>query len=290
MTTSHTFEEDMLFHGEGIEVASVIEVRGHNVKRRNMESSSHEFIEEVAAHVDDHRKNPVTNNDGRGESNAHVGHSRGEDHVAANIQEKDVTNVPVINASSVQDTEEMDSALGTTELGGLVRKDQKWIPTINALTHVAEGNYSTDRLDKMWVQQQPKGDIDALDHEQWGMFNGTYFQTIKLSKLLERQSSEATPKKDSTLTEVHDAVSSLLMIASISSTMEKHAGDDFERVLEILPDEIMSCFLLQYSIVCKNLLGLHTVFMCFSCLYRVFECRQFINPLPYTNRKMMMEI
>jgi hypothetical protein len=88
----------------------------------------------------------------------------------------------------------------------------------------------------MWVQQQPKGDIDALDHKRWGMFNGTYFRRIELSELLERQSSEAALKKDSSLTGVHDVVSSLLMMASASFIVEMHAGDDLEIVLETPPE------------------------------------------------------
>jgi hypothetical protein len=79
----------------------------------------------------------------------------------------------------------MDSVIGTTKLRSLVGKDREWIPTISVLTYVAEGDYSTNRLDKMWMQQQLEGGIDVLDHEQWGMFNGTYIWRIELSELLE---------------------------------------------------------------------------------------------------------
>jgi hypothetical protein len=208
----------------------------HNVKGKNVESSPQEVIEEAAAHGNDQTMNLVPNSAGGGESSAYTGHSGEEDHVATNAQEKDVTNVPVVDASSIQGTELTDSALGTIELGSSVEKDQDSISTISALTYVAEGDYSTDRLDRMWVQQQPKDDIDALDREQWGMFNGTYFRRIELSELLERQSSKAAPKIDTSSTGMHDAISSLLMMASASSTVEMHAGDDLQRVLETPPE------------------------------------------------------
>ena len=144
MTMSHTFKEDMSFHGKGIEVALVMEVPRHNVKKKNVKSSPHDFIKEVATHVDDHGMNSVRNNAGGGESNAHASHSGRDDHVATNIQKKDVANIPVVNASSIHGTEEMNGALGTIELGNLIKKDQKWIPTISTLTYVAEGDYSTD--------------------------------------------------------------------------------------------------------------------------------------------------
>jgi hypothetical protein len=68
------------------------------------------------------------------------------------------------------------------------------------------------------------------------MFNGTYFRRIELSELLERQSDEAASKKHSSSTGMHDAVSYLLMMASASSTVEVHVGDDLERVLETPPE------------------------------------------------------
>jgi hypothetical protein len=82
------------------------------------------------------------------------------------------------------------------------------------------------------MQQQPKGDVHVLDYERWGMFIGTYFWRIKLSELLEQHSSEVAPKRDSSLAGVHNAVSSLVLIASASSIVEKHASNDLERVLE----------------------------------------------------------
>jgi hypothetical protein len=214
----------------------VMEVPGHNVKGKNVESSPQVVIEEAAAHGNDQTMNLESNSAGGGESSAYAGHSGEEDHVAANAHEKDVTNVPIVDASSVQGTELTDSTIGTTKLGSSVGKDQDSISTISALTYVVEGDYSTDRLDRMWVQQQPKDDIDALDRERWGMFNGTYFRRIELSELLERQSSEATPKTDTSSTGMHDAVSSLLMMASASSTVEMYAGYDVERVLETPPE------------------------------------------------------
>ena len=229
---SHTSEEDTSSHGEGVGGVPIMEVPSHNVKGKNAESSPEEAIEDAAAHG----PNLVPSSAGGGECSTYAGHSRGEDHGATTIHEKDMTNVHVVDTSSVHGTEQTDSALGTTELGSLVGKNQEWIPTISALIYVAEGNYSTDRLDRMWVQQQPEGDIDALDRDRWGMFNGTYFRRIELSELLERQSDEAALKKHSSSTGMHDAVSSLLMMASASSTVEVHAGDDLERVLETPPE------------------------------------------------------
>jgi wobble nucleotide-excising tRNase len=79
--TSHIFDEDRLSQGKDIEVALVMEVLGHNVKGKNVESSPHEVIVEVVAHMDDHIENPVSNSVGGEESNAYADHSRGEDHI-----------------------------------------------------------------------------------------------------------------------------------------------------------------------------------------------------------------
>ena len=89
------------------------------------------------------------NSTSRGESSAYAGHCGRKDHIAFNVQETGVTNVPIVNTSSIQIIEEMDSVLNTTKLQSLFGKDQEWIPTINALTYAAEGDYSADYLDRM---------------------------------------------------------------------------------------------------------------------------------------------
>jgi hypothetical protein len=91
----------MSSHGEGVGGVPVMEVPEHNVKGKNVESSPQEVIEEAAAHVNDQTMNFVSNNAGGGEYSAYVGHYGGEDHVAANVQEKDVTDVHVVYASFV---------------------------------------------------------------------------------------------------------------------------------------------------------------------------------------------
>ena len=60
-----------------------MEVLRNNVKRKNVESSLYEVIEEVATHGNDHTENPVQNIASGRESNAYAGHSGGEDHVAS---------------------------------------------------------------------------------------------------------------------------------------------------------------------------------------------------------------
>ena len=76
----------------------------------------------------------------------------------------------------------MDSVIGITKLWSSIGKDREWIPTISVFTYVAEGEYSTNHLDKMWMQQHLEDGIDVLDCKQWGMFNGTYFWRIELSE------------------------------------------------------------------------------------------------------------
>jgi hypothetical protein len=104
---------------------------------------------EAVAHGDDYTQNLVLNSISRGESSAYAGHCGGKDHIASNVQENGVIDVPVVNASSIQIIEETDSVLNTTKLQSLVGKDQERMPTISALTYVAEGDYSIDYLDRM---------------------------------------------------------------------------------------------------------------------------------------------
>jgi hypothetical protein len=100
---------------------------------------------EAVAHGDDYTQNLVLNSISRGESSAYAGHCGGKDHIASNVQENGVIDVPVVNASSIQIIE----VLNTTKLQSLVGKDQERMPTISALTYVAEGDYSIDYLDRM---------------------------------------------------------------------------------------------------------------------------------------------
>jgi hypothetical protein len=102
--TSHMFYEDMLSHREGIRGAPIMEVLRNNVKRKNVESFLHEVIEEVATHGNDHIENPIQNNaSGR----------EGCDRYYC-CQYKLCTR-----------PKETDSAMGTTELGSSVGKDQE---------------------------------------------------------------------------------------------------------------------------------------------------------------------
>jgi hypothetical protein len=48
-----------------------------------------------------------------------------------------------------------------------------------------EGDHFLDQLNKMWVQEQPRGAIDVLEDEQWDTFNGTYLKRTEFAKLME---------------------------------------------------------------------------------------------------------
>jgi hypothetical protein len=93
-----------------------------------------------------------------------------------------------------------------------------------------------DRLNRMWVQEQPPPSVEVVGGDRWGTFQGNYFRRIEVPDLLQRQTSVSHPQNDASSTRVNDAATSLMFFASGSSIGGSHTGDELERVLETPPD------------------------------------------------------
>jgi hypothetical protein len=84
----------------------------------------------------------------------------------------------------------------------------------------------------MWVQEKPFGPIGIANVEWWGRYFKYFFKRIEIPDLLSRQASGADRQQDSSVTVVHDASASLLMIASKAPSGEACTGEDLLRVVE----------------------------------------------------------
>jgi hypothetical protein len=86
-------------------------------------------------------------------------HSAGEGQVGAEEQEKIVAPVSTINDDSTGRATEVQGAIGSTPLGSTVPEAVEWAQSISALVYEAKGDYFVDRLNRMWVQEQPPASI-----------------------------------------------------------------------------------------------------------------------------------
>ena len=121
----------------------------------------------------------------------------------------------------------------------------------------AEGDYFVDRLNRMWMQEQPPSSVEVVGGDRWGTFQGNYFRRIEVPDLLQRQGSMSHPQNDAPSAGVSDAAASLMFFASESSIGGSyidnaaasliffasgssiggsHTGDELERVLETPPE------------------------------------------------------
>jgi hypothetical protein len=66
-----------------------------------------------------------------------------------------VAHVSTVSNDIMGRTAEVQSIVGTTPLGSTVREAREWAQSISALVYEVEGDYFVDRLNRMWVQEQP---------------------------------------------------------------------------------------------------------------------------------------
>jgi hypothetical protein len=163
-------------------------------------------------------------------------HSGGEGQVEVEEQERIVAHVSTVNDDIMGRTAEVQSVVGTTSLGSIVREAGEWEQSISALVNEAEGDYFVDRLNRMWVQEQPPPSAEVVGGDRWGTFQGNYFRRIEVPDLLQRQRSVSHPQNNASSTGVSDAAASLMFFASGSSIGGSQTGDELERVLETPPE------------------------------------------------------
>jgi hypothetical protein len=181
------------------------------------------------------RSNVVLPGSAAEDSTAPTMHSGGEGQVGADEQKKIVAHVSTVNDDNMGRTAEVQSAVDTTPLGSTVREAREWAQSISALVYEVEGDYFVDRLNRMWVQEQPPPSVEVLGGDRWGTFRGNYFRRIEVPDLLQRQRSVSHPQNDASSARVNDAAASLMFFASGSSIGGSHIGDELERVLKTPP-------------------------------------------------------
>jgi hypothetical protein len=93
-------------------------------------------------------------------------HSGRKGQVGTEEQKKSVAHVSTVNDDIMGRTAEVQSAIGTTTLGSTVPEAGEWSQSISALVYEAEGDYFVDRLNRMWVQEQPPPSVEVVggDH------------------------------------------------------------------------------------------------------------------------------
>jgi hypothetical protein len=73
-----------------------------------------------------------------------------------------VAHVSTFNDDIMGTTAEVQSDVSTTPLGNAIQEAGEWAQSINALVYEAEGDYFVDRLNKMWVQEQPPPSVQVV--------------------------------------------------------------------------------------------------------------------------------
>jgi hypothetical protein len=130
--------------------------------------------------------NPVVQGIAKEDNTAPTMHSGEERQVEAEVREKIVAPGSIVNEDTTGSTAEVQSAVGTTPLGSAVQEAGEWAQSISALVYEADGDYYVDRLNRMWVQEQPPAPIEVVDGDRWGTFQGNYFKRIEVPDLLQR--------------------------------------------------------------------------------------------------------
>jgi hypothetical protein len=93
-------------------------------------------------------------------------HSGGEGQVGAKEQEKIVAPISTVNDDIMGRITEVQSVVGTTPLGSTVREAREWAQSISALVYEVEGDYFVDRLNRMWVQEQPPLSVEVVGNDR----------------------------------------------------------------------------------------------------------------------------
>jgi hypothetical protein len=96
-----------------------------------------------------------------------------------------VASGSIVNDDTMESSAEVQSVVGTTPPGSAVPEAGEWAQSISALVYEADGDYYVDRLNRMWVQEQPPAPIEVVDVDYWGTFQGNYFKRIEVLDLLQ---------------------------------------------------------------------------------------------------------
>jgi hypothetical protein len=233
---SHASEDTPVSRPLGNEGASEVDPSVGAVEGQTVDWTADAAVLEVNPPMDVQRSNVVLPGSAVEDSTAPTVYSGGEGQVEAEEQERIVAHVSTVNDDIMGRTAEVQSVVGTTPLGSTVREAGEWAQSISALVYEAEGDYFVDRLNRMWVQEQPPPSVEVVGGDRWGTFQGNYFRRIEVPDLLQRQRSVSHPQNDASSAGVSDAAASLMFFASGSSIGGSQTGDELERVLETPPE------------------------------------------------------
>jgi hypothetical protein len=159
---SPTSEDTPVSHPFGNEGASEVDPSTSAVEGQTVDWTADVAVPEVNPPMGVQRSNVVLPGSAAEDSTAPIVHSRGEGQVGAEEQEKIVAHVSTINDDIMGRTAEVQSAVGTTPLGSIVREAREWAQSISALVYEAKGDYFVDRLNRMWVQEQPPPSVEVV--------------------------------------------------------------------------------------------------------------------------------
>jgi hypothetical protein len=146
----------------GNEGASEVDPSAGAVEGQTVDRTADAAVPEVNPPMGVQTSNVVLRGSAAEDSTAPTVHSGGEGHVGAEEQEKIVTHVSTINDDIMGRIAEVQSVVGTTPLGTTVREAGEWAQSISALVYEAESDYFVDRLNRMWVQEQPPTSIEVV--------------------------------------------------------------------------------------------------------------------------------
>jgi hypothetical protein len=155
-------EDTPVSHPLGTEGASEVDPSAGAVEGQTVDWTADAAVPEVNPPMGVQRSNVVLPGSAAEDSTTPIVHSGGEGHVGAEEQEKIVAHVSTVNDDNMGRTAEVQSAVGTTPLGSTVREAGEWAQSISALVYEAEGDYFVDRLNRMWMQEQPPPSVEVV--------------------------------------------------------------------------------------------------------------------------------
>jgi hypothetical protein len=139
-----------------------------------------------------------------------------------------LTRATNTNANTMDSSKPM-SGIYISQLDN-VSTDKDWVQSGSELVYNEEGDYYVDRLQHMWIHEDPSSFIDPLEDHRWCLFEEKYFKRIEVQELLLRQASKSTVMvKD-------DAVEGATSDSVPNTPSAGNMRDIMERVLETPPE------------------------------------------------------
>ena len=126
-------------------------------------------------------------------------------------------------------TDNVDHGISSSQFESSIQTNIQWVQSTNDLKYEKDGDFYIDRLNHFWIQKNLDGHIDVTHRDQWGTFDGKYFQRIETVDLFHQQASTLEAEREHSLGNRDIVPSSMLpnlKIACIDAEASTFVGMD----------------------------------------------------------------